>query len=34
MIFVPFDESLLSHNEPFFAVSEWQQYNDWYGDEE
>lgn len=27
-VFVPYDESLLAHQEPVQAISEWQQYND------
>ena len=34
MIFVPYDENDLTHNEPVFVVSEWQQYNSWFSWEE
>jgi hypothetical protein len=27
-IFVQYDEELLEHNNPFFALSEWQIYNE------
>lgn len=30
MTFVPYDENDLAHNEPPFAVSEWQTYNTWF----
>ena len=30
-IFVQYDEELLEHNDPFFALSEWQRENEEYG---